>query len=347
MNKDYELTLLTDGQLFGFGGNGPTEEQLDVLKKYGTETTFTDLVALTGGYVDGWKSKFMGEVPCSDSGLFFKALQGKTCTTWTQSLLTFKNDIIRCVEKDGNVTSRSCSFRGCGVRPVLLLSPSLFNEVSKDKVRLLGFPEVFEVEFGEYPQNVVDSEMQDKLERAYDRGAVHNTGNDYTFDTKRDFYVDEDNSLCPVIYLELEYQGKKYIRVKADIDTYKGKFELSNNVVYNDGDRVWVEVKPVKWLIDESTGVLVSKESLVSGILFNYEYDGDFSKTRMKSYLDTHMAKDLFRNTIITKSSDVISKEKAELEALKEAIVKQSSKSGLTMSSDIGNVDSESKGRRR
>ena len=43
---------------------------------------------------------------------------------------------------------------------------------------------------------------------------------------------------------------------------------LSNGVKYRDGDYVWVEVSPVKWLIDNKTGILISKKGLVSGIRF-------------------------------------------------------------------------------
>ena len=68
---------------------------------------------------------------------------------------------------------------------------------------------------------------------------------------------------------------------------------LSNGVQYRDGDYVWVEVSPVKWLIDDKTGILISKKGLVSGIRFlnkSTNYKGDFSKTEMKEYLDRYMS---------------------------------------------------------
>lgn len=74
---------------------------------------------------------------------------------------------------------------------------------------------------------------------------------------------------------------------------------LSNGVEYRNGDYVWVEVSPVKWLIDDRKGLLISKYGLVSGIRFldkKTDYKGDFSKTEMYEYLNKYMIKDLFQN---------------------------------------------------
>ena len=47
MNKNFELTLLSDGQIWG----NSNEPQLEVISKYGTNAAITDLCILTGGYL--------------------------------------------------------------------------------------------------------------------------------------------------------------------------------------------------------------------------------------------------------------------------------------------------------
>ena len=47
MNKDFELTLLSEGQIWG----NNKERQLDVISKYGTKAAITDLCILTGSYL--------------------------------------------------------------------------------------------------------------------------------------------------------------------------------------------------------------------------------------------------------------------------------------------------------
>ena len=51
-----------------------------------------------------------------------------------------------------------------------------------------------------------------------------------------------------------------FLRKIARYFSEYNKFKLSNGVEYRDGDYVWVEVSPVKWLIDDRTGTLRIKE---------------------------------------------------------------------------------------
>ena len=113
---------------------------------------------------------------------------------------------------------------------------------------------------------------------------------------------------------------------------------LSNGVQYRDGDYVWVEVSPVKWLIDDKTGILISKKGLVSGIRFlnkSTNYKGDFSKTEMKEYLDRYMSKELFQ-TAKTKETvneeEIINPYKLKFEQVsEEEIIKGAIESGIAV----------------
>ena len=192
-----------------------------------------------------------------------------------------------------------------------------------------GYNGTEEVEYGEYPQYAADSRMQSILESEYNRG-MNKTGRSYTFDSVK--YDDYDTGFKPVTYEEYEYQGKRYIRIRSNSDFGGNKFKLSNGVEYRDGDYVWVEVSPVKWLIDYRTGILVSKIGLVSGIRFldsNHNYKGDFSRTEMKEYLDRYMIRDLTQTATFTRVQDMTPEEKAQFEEERKQAEKRRNPYGL------------------
>lgn len=293
-----DLTLLSEGQIWG----NDSESQLEVIRKYGTKAAITDLCVLTGSYL------------CEDTDYNIdedKSLTGRTSWFWTRS--DDGNNDVRTAEEDG-IRHIQCRYKRHGaVRPALQ-SSVIFSQISPNRVR--GYNETEEVEYGEYPQNAADSRMQSILEAEYILKAEYNrgmnkTGRSYTFDSVK--YDDYNTGFKPVTYEEYEYQGKKYIRIKAG-----GKrFLLSNGVKYRNGDYVWVEVSPVKWLIDDRTGILISKKGLVSGIRFldkNTNYKGDFDRTEMKEYLDRYMLRDLTQTVTFTRVQDMTPEEKAQFE---------------------------------
>ena len=294
--NNQDLTLLSEGQIWG----NDKESQLEVIRKYGTKAAITDLCVLTGSYL------------CDDTDYNIdedSSLKGRTSWFWTRSDDN-ANDV-RAVAEDGNMYDRYSHIRHGVVRPVLK-SSVIFSQISPNRVR--GYNGTEEVEYGEYPQYAADLMMQSILELEYNRG-MKKTGRSYTFDSVK--YDDYNTGFKPVTYEEYEYQGKKYIRIKANSDFDGNKFKLSNGAFYRDDDYVWVEVSPVKWLIDDRTGILVSKIGLVSGIRFlgrNHNYKGDFSRTEMKEYLDRYMTHDLTQTATFTRLQDMTPEEKAQFE---------------------------------
>ena len=271
----FELTLLSEGQIWG----NSNESQLEVISKYGTKAAITDLCVLTGSYL------------CENTIDEDRSLTGRTSWFWTRSD-DASNDVCT-VNKDGNRGYSYRYTRNNAVRPALQ-SSVIFSQIFPN--RMNGYNGTEEVEFGEYPQNAANSRMQNILESEYNRG-MNKTGRSYTFDSVK--YNDYDTGFKPVTYEEYKYQGKKYIRIKAKSDFYGNKFKLSNGACYRNGDYVWVEVAPVKWLIDDENKQLISKYGLVSGIRFldrKINYKGDFDRTEMKEYLDKYMVKDLFQS---------------------------------------------------
>ena len=294
--NNQDLTLLSEGQIWG----NDKESQLEVIRKYGTKAAITDLCVLTGSYL------------CDDTDYNIdedSSLKGRTSWFWTRS--DDNDDDVRTVIRDGDMDGTYRYRRDGAVRPALK-SSVIFSQISPNRVR--GYNGTEEVEYGEYPQYAADLMMQSILELEYNRG-MKKTGRSYTFDSVK--YDDYNTGFKPVTYEEYEYQGKKYIRIKANSDFDGNKFKLSNGAFYRDDDYVWVEVSPVKWLIDDRTGILVSKIGLISGIRFlgrNHNYKGDFSRTEMKEYLDRYMIHDLTQTATFTRLQDMTPEEKAQFE---------------------------------
>ena len=289
------LTLLSEGQIWG----NSNESQLEVIRKYGTKAAITDLCVLTGGYLCKNTDYNI------DEDIF---LTGRTSWFWTRSD-DGDNDVCALFE-DGCLNDMYRCARDGAIRPVLQ-SSEIFSQITPNRVE--GYNGTEEVEYGEYPQNAADSRMQKILESEYKKG-INKTGRSYTFDSAGTYAY--STGFKPVTYEEYEYQGKKYICVKANFYD-NNEYKLSNGIEYKNNGYVWVEVLPVKWLIDDNTGILVSKKGLVSGIRFLDEttnYKGDFDRTEMKEYLDKYMLRDLTQTVTFTRIQDMTPEEKAQFE---------------------------------
>ena len=320
MNFDKELTLLSEEQVWGVNGG----RQLDVLEKYGTKSAITDLVVLTGGF-------------CEDSCTYMtpddSSLKGRT--GWCYIRSSDGNGDVRSVNKDGSRYYEYRYQRNGAIRPALL-SSYLFSQISPNRV--MGYNGTEEVEYGEYPQFAPDDRTQRQLESDYQSRRLRQTGRNYTFDSTP--YNKPSQGFQAVTYEEYEYNGKKYIRVKANSDYCGRYFKLSNGKKYRDGDYVWVEVSPVKWLIDDRTQTLVSKRGILAGIRFHTDsrsYNGDFSTTDMKEYLDKYMMRDLFQTATLTQVANMTPEESKQYEEEQKRLVKRRNPYGL----NFGQVSEE------
>lgn len=130
---------------------------------------------------------------------------------------------------------------------------------------------ILEVEYGYYPQNAVSKSMQRSLETAFQAGFLNKTGNTYTTDSRQ--YDEYDSAFLAQIHTEYEYNGKRYVRVKANSYYDGDKFKLSNGQEYCDGDFVWVEIQPVKWLVDEKEKLMITEKLIFAGVQFNKTRD--------------------------------------------------------------------------
>ena len=267
-----DFTFLTEEQCFG-------KEKLDVLKKRGTKSAVTDFAILLGAFTSA--NNYINND---------KSLDGRTGYYWTKS--DNGDNAVHVVYYDGNRNYYDVNRRSVGARPV-------FPFLSIDDIPTNGLSKraedgVLEIEYGYYPQRAVSKDMQERLERAYKKGDISRTGHSYTTDSKE--YDRYSAPFEPQVHQEYEYKGKKFVRVIANSDFKSDKFILSNGESYINGDAVWVEVSPVKWLVDEKAKIIIADKLIFSGVQFNHAKDYhtcDFDETDIKKFMDRYFSKDL------------------------------------------------------
>jgi len=261
------FTFLTEEQIFG-------ENQLDILKKYGTKAAITDFSILLGGSV--LQDSYTRE---GNSG------KDRTGWWWTKSPDGAKD--ARAVSFSGLNDYRNLYIRHGGARPALPYSS--ISRVSSNKVR--GRNGILEVEYGEYPQTIVSENFARTLERAYLNRTINQTGKSYTTDSVN--YHNTSILFQARTHIEYEYNGKKYIRFIGDLNC-SGEVLSDGRTIQRSGV-YWVEVEPIKWMIDERSNIALSKKLIFSGVQFNRErnYKGNFNKTDIKKFMDKHFSKDI------------------------------------------------------
>ena len=266
------FTFLTQEQCF-------ESDKLDILKKRGTKAAITDFSVLLGGWVSDYHTD-------NDS-----SLEGRTGYYWTKS--DDGDNDARVVNADGNRDSLTVDGRNGGARPALPFS-SISEIPTNGESGKRARDGILEVEYGYYPQKAVSKDMQERLERAYKTGSISRTRNSYTTDSVA--YDNYDTPFQPQTHQEYEYNGKRYVRVEANSYYDGNDFTLSNGEQYRDGDNVWIEVQPVKWLVDEKSRMMITEKLIFAGVQFNRErnyHTRDFDKTDIKTFMDKYLSKDL------------------------------------------------------
>lgn len=281
--QENTITLLTKKQYSN------SEDRLDIIRKYGRKASISDFAILLGGEVSSFYYTSDGN-----------RLENRTCTFWTKSQDGVGSENVNVVQDDGGIWVEGRDNRDTACRPALL--PSTTSKIPLNGVR--GDSGVLEVQYGEYPQQAVDEFLNSQLEDAFKSKKLQETGKTYTTDSERR----TDYSFKPQEHRELEYMGKKYIRVIANLQSYE-LVTLSNGVVINSGDAVWVEVQPITWLVDEKTGILLAKKGLFAGVRFHdpdipWPWDGDFEKSEMNTFLQEHFKIDMVPSRTLSPQED-------------------------------------------
>ena len=301
---DKNFTLLTKKQVF--------DNQIDLVKKRGASAAITDFSILLGGYVNNHY-----RIINDDS------LRGRTGDYWLKTKLN--DSSVYSVRSDGGSNEGKVTWRDFGVRPVLTFSSSstiprnTLSEVPKETE-----DGILEVEYGYYPQTAVDKKSQKLLEHAYKKGNIKETGNKYTLDSRT--FASYDLPFFKRELVEFEFDGHRYVRIQVNSYLDEDSFTLSNDKKYHNGDIVWIEVSPIKWLVDKNEKIMVSDKILFAGIQFKHtsDYDGNFEETDIKKFMDNYFSKEInteMEYTIANKDNKQVKKIKKEIyETFKELI---------------------------
>ena len=271
-----EFTFLTKEQ--GFGA-----DKLKILEKRGTEAKITDFSMLLGG-------KYVSDYHIENDNSLKEKIGYYLTRSWQFDSHSYQRMIVACDNSKKYVVTDFNSDYCFGARPVILFSSidSIPTNGEKGKRAIDG---ILEVEYGYYPQKAVSKDMQEILEGEYKGGRLSKTKNSYTTDSRK--HDDYDEKFLAKKHEEYEYNGKRYVRVEAN-SSYD-EFTLSNGEQYKNGDNVWVEVQPVKWIVDEKSLMMVAEKVIFAGVRFGkisgsiLEYDN----STIKEFMDKYLSRDL------------------------------------------------------
>lgn len=268
------FTFLTKGQIIG-------QNQLNFFEKYGTRCVATDFAILLG---------------CSSSLYERNNKKYKVGTWWTKS--NFNDFSAFAINECGKVQDQYVDIINIGGRPALSYSSIKFSsKIVRNKYNIK------EVEYGEYPQTVVNEDYSRELEWAYNNRSLRITGKDYT--TNSQYFIGSNKVFSPKTNTEYEYNGSKYIRFVGNQNC--NGLVLPDDRKLQEGTAYWVRVEPIIWLVDEAKNVALAKKILFSGIQLKNQcyYKGDFDKTNIKMFMDNYFSKEIEPSKTYSQTSSV------------------------------------------
>ena len=261
MNK---FTFLSYNQIFG-------DEKINIIKKYGSKSAITDFSILLDGFVLNDFHVFGGY-----------SLNDRTGMWLTKT--SYDDDSVFVVDHRGYKNTINNLRRQCGARPVLLWNKNFNDFVSYDTI--------FEIEYGEYPQTVVCESNTHQLELLYELDKLNLTGKKYIVDTA---HRSNSNALFMARdFIEYEYNGNKYIRFVTD-DSYSNGNLLSDGKTIYSHHVYWIQVEPIKWIVDFNENIILSKNILFAGVQYNNynKINSTFEESDMYLYLNEIFAKNI------------------------------------------------------
>ena len=261
-----DFTFLTEKQAYG-------ENKLEILKKYKKACQITDFATLCYGKA----------LECEDDTYY------TDWSWWTKDFSSFLKTAT-VISKDGKKYERYMNDNRYGGRPAISFSSikSMCNNMKRNSEGIL------EVEYGNYPQQVVDEETTEKLEKTYWDSKLKRTGNSYGY---RPYWFlkwrTQEMNFEWFQLEEYEYDGKRYVRMFMDRKDNSIN-ELSNNQNPGFGKIVWLEVSPIKWLVDEKEDIALSEKIIFSGAAFHtHGGPGSFMTSDIKVFMDECFSKDI------------------------------------------------------
>ena len=148
-----------------------------------------------------------------------------------------------CVDRFGR--RNPCT--ACALRPVLLLEPgeeALLQHERKDGT-------VTTVDYGLYPTTILDRSLRDLAEKQLAERSLRDTGR----------HITVRGTQQPVYRLG----AKQMIVLTLEQGGANGYLQLSDGTIASEGDRVFLELRPVRWLYDAESRLLISCMALFGG----------------------------------------------------------------------------------
>lgn len=137
---------------------------------------------------------------------------------------------------------------------------------------------LYELVYGEYPQSIVNSNYGLELEEKYLNGELEKTGKVYEM-----YPYDQRNS-----YEEYVVDGNKFIRCFPKKITL-----LDDELIHMIDSPCWVEVEPITWLVDNTTGTVISRDILISGIPYSIDNDTNYDNSEINKYLEKYFLNEI------------------------------------------------------
>lgn len=289
--------FLTDEQVLLYRDRRYLES--DMFRKIGLNAVITDFSILLGGYVsDSITTSGMHGYFSDEEGY---KLEDRVGHWWVKPEREFRLHAIK--GDDAGLYREESYSRNIGARPVVTYS-SISNLVT-NKVRDKNG--ILEVEYGEYPQTVVEEDFARILENefrnmSHSNSEMEKTGKSYTTDSLS--YDDYSKIFKPRTHIEYEYKGKRYIRFVGD---WNCKDEvLSDGREIEEGSPYWVRVEPIKWIIIEEEDIALCKKIIFAGIQYSYydKYIHNFDECDIKVFMDKFFSKEILPSNLYIASQN-------------------------------------------
>lgn len=190
-------------------------------------------------------------------------MEGNTALFWTKTPNLEHKNSVSCFDKNGNIWYVSPTDDDVGVCPCIKLDKNIkFYDTRENFER--GFCGFY---YGSYPRFWVGKMMNNELENAYNDNILELSNREYGG------------------YKTYKYQNEMFVRIIAN---YNEGVELADGAKIELQKPYWIMVSRVPFIIDKKANIAVAKEILfLSHFSEYYDYNGDFEKTYIKSYMNT------------------------------------------------------------
>lgn len=180
-----------------------------------------------------------------------------------------------------------------GIKPVFNFDTFPINDITSS---CFIDDNIMTVNYGEYPQNIVTDDLSRILEKEFNSNSLDKTRKQYTA---------FDNDMNKIKYDEYLYKNKKYVRIVGYKPSNEGY--LSNGKLFEVNVPYWIEVEPIKFIVDTVKNIVISDKIILSSVPVASSYDDtrDFENTFLSKYLN-----EIFINEVVPSKCNFLDKRK-------------------------------------